>query len=271
MGTGGWILSARIKLPVFAVFILLSSEYSDLQPRSKIPDPKFPISKIHSILLMSRSALRVKICGITTADQAIAISQLGITTLGFICVQASPRWIEPEQIGAIAQALTPTPNRHRIGVFAQPSLETLAQTVRQGQLTGIQLHGDESLALAEAVRDRFPELELIKACRIREAADLELAQQFSATVDRLLLDAYHPTLLGGTGHSLDWKLLQTFAPPVPWLLAGGLTPDNVIEALSQVQPGGIDLSSGVEQSPGLKDLAQVQRLCHNLRTVAEIC
>jgi len=224
---------------------------------------------------MSRN-LRVKICGITQADQAIAITELGIRTLGFICVRKSPRWIEPEAIATISQALddhaqsTQAPKTKRIGVFAKADLATIQNTVEVGQLTGVQLHGDEPLEFAQQVRAALPNVEIIKAVRVRGAEDLAIVQTFATTVDALLLDAYHPTQLGGTGHQLDWSTMQEFAPPVPWLLAGGLKPDNVMEALSLLSPGGIDLSSGVEHSPGDKDLAQVKKLCHNLRAVAQM-
>ncbi len=214
--------------------------------------------------------LRVKICGITKIDQAIAITDLGIGTLGFICVRKSPRWIEPEAIGAIAQTLkTHAPETKRIGVFAKADLPTIQQTVAVGQLTGVQLHGDESLEFAQQVRQALPEVELIKAVRVRDAADLALAETFAATVDALLLDAYHPTQLGGTGHQIDWEMLRQFRPAVSWLLAGGLNPGNVTEALNLLEPGGIDLSSGVEHSPGDKDLALVKKLCHNLHAVTQ--
>ncbi len=216
-------------------------------------------------------ALRVKICGITQANQATAITDLGIRTLGFICVRKSPRWIEPPDIATISQALkTHAPATRRIGVFAKADLATIQDTVQVGQLTGVQLHGDESLAFAKQVRAALPKVELIKAVRVRGPEDLAMAETFTQTVDALLLDAYHPTQLGGTGHQIDWAMLREFSPTVPWLLAGGLKPDNVVEALNLLQPGGIDLSSGVEHSPGDKDLARVEKLCHNLRAVVKI-
>ncbi len=217
------------------------------------------------------TTLRVKICGITQAEQATAITDLGIRTLGFICVRKSPRWIEPQDIATISQALNAhAPATKRIGVFAKADLETIQQTVQIGRLTGVQLHGDEPLEFAQQVRTALPDVELIKAVRVRGAEDLALAETFAETVDALLLDAYHPTQLGGTGHQIDWAMLREFAPAVPWLLAGGLKPDNVAEALGRLQPRGIDLSSGVEHSPGDKDLAQVEKLCHNLHAMVQI-
>ena len=95
---------------------------------------------------------------------------------------------------------------------------------------------------------------------MKTSEDLDFAETYIDRVDTLLLDAYHPQQLGGTGHTLDWESLQQFRPSVPWLLAGGLKPDNVPEALKLLKPDGIDLSSGVERSPGDKDLAKVAQL-----------
>ena len=106
--------------------------------------------------------------------------------------------------------------------------------------------------------------EIIKALRVRSSEALNQADTYAGSVDTLLLDAYHPQMQGGTGQTLDWKSLQQFNPSCPWLLAGGLTPDNILDALNQVQPAGIDLSSGVERSPGDKDLTKVAKLFEQL-------
>ncbi|MBD0268833.1 MAG: phosphoribosylanthranilate isomerase [Cyanobacteria bacterium Co-bin8] len=211
--------------------------------------------------------MRVKICGITQADQAVAIAHLGATALGFICVPASPRYITPEHIDNIGEALKDTIQRslETVGVFADADLKTLETTVKTGQLSSIQLHGNESPELCRQIRQQLPGIAIIKALRIRSAQDLIQAVRFEPEVDGLLLDAYHPQLLGGTGKTLDWASLQSFQPACPWLLAGGLTPDNVVDALTQLSPDGIDLSSGVEVSPGVKDLDQVKRLFERLR------
>ncbi|MEB3233332.1 MAG: phosphoribosylanthranilate isomerase [Leptolyngbyaceae bacterium] len=208
--------------------------------------------------------MRIKICGITQPDQGVAIARLGATALGFICVPTSPRYVTPAQIQAITQPLLDPHFRSspvdRIGVFVNESLEKITQTVAQGQLNGVQLHGDESIEFCQQVKATLPQIELIKAFRIRNATALVSVYAYAAIADALLLDAYHPTLLGGTGHTLDWSLLQSFQPGCPWFLAGGLNPDNVGDAIAQVHPDGIDLSSGVERSPGQKDLAQVKHL-----------
>lgn len=207
--------------------------------------------------------LRVKICGITTVEQGSAIATLGATALGFICVPESPRYISPAQIGSITAALPP-PYPDCIGVFANASLPTIQATVARAHLTAVQLHGQESPAFCQAVRAALSQVELIKALRVRSAADLASAQTYEPYVDTLLLDAYHPTQLGGTGQTLDWEKLTQFRPARPWFLAGGLSPENVLSAIAQLAPTGIDLSSSIERSPGDKDLAKVAQLFEQL-------
>lgn len=207
--------------------------------------------------------MRVKICGITQASQGEAIAHLGATDLGFICVPASKRYITPTQIKAVVQNLSTSINL--IGVFANTTIPNICQCLSQADLTGIQLHGDESPEFCQQLRTVLaPEIEIIKAIRVKTSAALDRANAYAKIVDTLLLDAYHPDQLGGTGKTLDWGALQQFFPDCPWLLAGGLTPDNILEALKQINPTGIDLSSGVERSPGDKDLGKVARLFEQL-------
>jgi phosphoribosylanthranilate isomerase len=205
--------------------------------------------------------MRIKICGITQADQGCAIAQLGATALGFICVTASPRYVTPEQIKAMVQYLPAKIDC--IGVFANNSWEEIEKTVAVADLTGVQLHGNESPEFCRQLRQLLPQVEIIKALRVKNSQVAE-ADVYAKWVDTLLLDAYHPQELGGTGKTLDWANLQHFQPSCPWFLAGGLTPDNVLEALNQLDPNGIDLSSGVEQAPGDKDLDKVARLFNRL-------
>jgi phosphoribosylanthranilate isomerase len=206
--------------------------------------------------------MRIKICGITDAEQGSAIATLGATALGFICVAQSPRYVTPAQLQNLVTAL---PSIDCIGVFANAERATIVQTATTASLSGIQLHGQESPAFCQQLKQALPDVELIKAFRIRQAADLALIAPYEAVVDALLLDAYHPEQLGGTGHTLDWQALQQFQPQLPWFLAGGLTPENVAQALSHLRPDGIDLSSGVERAPGDKDLARVAQLFKQLQ------
>ena len=209
--------------------------------------------------------MRIKICGITKPEQGRSIAQQGATALGFICVRQSPRYILPEQIDRIVSSLPS--GIDRVGVFADASIAEIQQVVTIGQLNVVQLHGNESPEFCQQVRMALPKVELIKALRIRSNADLARSSLYRHVVNTLLLDAYHPGALGGTGKTLDWSALQQFCPDCAWFLAGGLTPENVLEALSLVQPDGIDLSSGVESAPGDKDLQKVARLFEQLRSI----
>jgi phosphoribosylanthranilate isomerase len=207
--------------------------------------------------------MRVKICGITQSQQGEAIAALGATALGFICVPNSPRYISPAQIQSIVASLPA--HTDKIGVFANSTIAQIKQTVLESGLTGVQLHGDESPEFCQQLRQTLPQVEIIKALRVRSPEHLQTATNYTQYVNTLLLDAYHPQQLGGTGQTLDWHKLQKFSPGLPWFLAGGLTPENITTALSQIQPDGIDLSSGVENKPGDKNLDQVALLFARLK------
>ncbi|MDS3860171.1 phosphoribosylanthranilate isomerase [Thermosynechococcaceae cyanobacterium BACA0444] len=207
----------------------------------------------------------LKICGLTQAPQAIEIAKLGVDAIGFICVPLSPRYIDPFKIQEITEKLAGFPNLLRVGVFANLELETIQKTVDIGQINTIQLHGQESPEFVTTLRTKFPNYTLIKALGVKDQASLDQAKIYAPLVDILLLDAYHPEQLGGTGRAWDWNLLKHFRPGCPWWLAGGLNPDNVVEAIRLTNPDGIDLSSGVELSPGVKNLTKVQALIQTLQ------
>ncbi|HAG84928.1 MAG TPA: phosphoribosylanthranilate isomerase [Cyanobacteria bacterium UBA12227] len=209
--------------------------------------------------------MRIKICGITKPQQGKAIAEFGATALGFMCVHSSPRYISDEIIYTIIEQLPS--HIDKIGVFANTNIKEILETVKKTGLTGIQLHGDESIEYCQQLRQSLPQVEIIKALRIRSQENLQTTANYTSFVDTLLLDAYHPEQLGGTGKTLDWTMLEKFQPNCPWFLAGGLTPDNILQALSQVKPSGIDLSSGVELSPGDKDLEKVAKLFEKLGSV----
>ena len=211
--------------------------------------------------------MRVKICGITKVEQGIAIARLGAQSLGFICVPASPRYVSPETIRLIVEQLPE--NVDRIGVFANSTIDNICQVVAESNLTGVQLHGDETAEYCDRLREFLPGIEMIKALRVKTSETLDTAAVYATHVDTLLLDAYHPEQLGGTGKTLDWQMLAEFRPSCPWLLAGGLRPDNVLSAIASLSDNnfsGVDLSSGVEIAPGDKDLTKVAKLFEQLKT-----
>jgi phosphoribosylanthranilate isomerase len=206
--------------------------------------------------------MRIKICGITNIEQGRKIAASGATDLGFICVPSSPRYLTIERLQPIIADLGTVVNT--VGVFADISVAAICEIVDRTNLATVQLHGMEPVAFCQKLRQALPTTEIIKAWRIRSSEDLKLIQTYVGVVDSLLLDAYHPDALGGTGQTLDWGQLQSFQPPIPWLLAGGLNPENILTALSQLNPDGIDLSSGVEIAPGNKNLASIDRLFREL-------
>lgn len=209
--------------------------------------------------------MRVKICGITQVDQAVAITRLGASDLGFICVEASPRYIAPAHIRPIVEALQAAGPVNTVGVFANANEPHIQSVMGEAGLCTVQLHGNETPEFCRQIRQALPSTKIIKAFHVRSAADLAATRAYEPYVDTLLLDAYHPHLLGGTGKTLDWAMLQTFRPQRPWLMAGGLNPGNITEALAKLSPDGIDLSSGVESAPGIKDLQKVARLFEQLQ------
>lgn len=207
--------------------------------------------------------MRVKICGITQPEQGRHIAELGADAIGVIGVRRSPRYVAPETIREIAAALPA--GTVLVGVFADADLDTIAATARTGNLSAIQLHGSETPEFCQRLRDRLSDLELVKAIRVRAPESLAAALTYAAVADSLLLDAYHPQQLGGTGRTLDWTALRDWRSPLPWFLAGGLTPENVAEAIA-LRPDGLDLSSGVECALGVKDLARVAELMSVVRS-----
>lgn len=209
------------------------------------------------------ACMYIKICGITKIDQAQAIAQMGINAIGFICVSSSPRYITASAIAQITTKLIPYHSKlDLIGVFLNASIEEICQTVEQGGLNGVQLHGDESPEFCREVRSHLDQLKsnikLIKALRVKDQLGLEQAQLYSDAVDAILLDAYDPQMAGGTGKTIDWQMLRDFCPHCDWWLAGGLSPENVEQAIALVCPIGLDVSSGVERSAGDKDLSKVK-------------
>jgi phosphoribosylanthranilate isomerase len=216
----------------------------------------------------------IKICGLTKLDQAQAIAKMGVDALGFICVASSPRYIRATAIGQITSSLLSAQSEiarsselDLIGVFLNASISEICQTVIIAGLNAVQLHGDESPEFCVQLRSQLnttnPKIKLIKALRVKDQAGLEQAHLFSNVVDAVLLDAYDPQMAGGTGKTLDWQMLRDFRPACDWWLAGGLSPENVGDAIALVCPNGLDISSGVERSAGDKDLTKVKKFVQN--------
>jgi phosphoribosylanthranilate isomerase len=192
----------------------------------------------------------VKICGITNVADGIQAAEAGADALGFIFYGSSPRCVSPAAAAAIIRQVPPFVVK--VGVFVNAAPEQVLETVAQCGLNVLQFHGDEPPEYC----GQFG-LMTIKAFRMRDAASLEALQHYAT--DAWLLDTYNPGLPGGTGERFDWDLAiqaQRFGRPI--FLAGGLSPENVSDAVRRVKPYAVDVSSGVEASPGRKDPAKVR-------------
>jgi len=202
---------------------------------------------------------RIKVCGITRKQDALNAVALGVDALGFVFYEKSPRYISARQAASIIASLPPFVSA--VGLFVNPTQNEIDAILQTCPLDVLQLHGDESPAFCAAQRRR-----VIKAVPVAEAADLDAAASYDCTI---LLDARAPEgVYGGTGQSFDWTLLRDFVHPRPVMLAGGLDADNVREALSIRQCYGVDVSSGVETSPGIKDAEKISRFVAAVRRAA---
>ena len=191
---------------------------------------------------------RVKICGITNLDDACHASACGADALGFVFYPGSPRCIDPGQAQRIIAELPPMITT--VGLFVNESPARIRQTVEFCGLNAVQLHGDE-----EPDQCCYAPYRVIKALRLRSNMDDRVFSAYQ--VSALLLDAYVPDKPGGTGQRCDWARAKKIASRHRVILAGGLNPENVAEAIRQVQPYGVDVSSGVEKKPGQKDPEKV--------------
>jgi phosphoribosylanthranilate isomerase len=198
--------------------------------------------------------VRVKFCGITNLDDGREAARLGAWAIGLNHHRQSPRFCEPEVAAEIGASLKR--RLQVVGVFVNPSLDQLAAAAEDESLTMIQLHGDEGPAFCQEVARRTG-CKVIKALRVRSGADVRAAEAYRT--DLHLLDAHRPGTPGGTGESFDWELLAGRRSDVPLILAGGLNPKNVADAVATVRPFAVDVATGVEAEPGVKDHALMAR------------
>jgi phosphoribosylanthranilate isomerase len=198
--------------------------------------------------------VHVKICGITRPEDAELATSLGAWAIGLIFHEPSPRAVDVTTAAQIGSEYRRT--AEVAGVFVNRPLDEIAELADVCSLSMIQLHGDEGPVYADELRRRTG-LKILKSGRVRDAADLQALNAFRQ-VDYHLVDAHHPELFGGTGDTFDWQLLRGRRSKVPLILSGGLTPDNVTDAIRATHPWGVDSASGTEASPGVKDPAKVE-------------
>lgn len=196
---------------------------------------------------------KVKICGITNLQDALLSVKAGADALGFNFYEKSPRFILPEKTGKIVEWL---PNEvMKVGVFVNETMENIVKTSKIAGLSAIQLHGDESPEFARQLMAET-DMEIIKVFRVSKDFRPEHVLEYEA--DAILLDAYSPKERGGTGEIFDWEIAASVQDLFPKMyLAGGLSSENVAQAVRIVRPYAVDVASGVESSPGKKDPIKV--------------
>jgi phosphoribosylanthranilate isomerase len=204
------------------------------------------------------TTVKIKICGLTSLGDALLALAAGADALGFMFYEPSPRYVTFDQAGAIIRRLPPF--IAKVGVFVNAPEAAVRRAVAECGLDCLQFHGEETPAFCR----RFAPLKVIKAFGIQNADSLAALPAYAT--DAWLLDSYVPGVPGGTGAQFNWDLaLAAKRHGVPIILAGGLGPDNVAEAIQRVRPYGLDVASGVESAPGKKDPAKVRDLIARAR------
>ncbi len=201
--------------------------------------------------------MKVKICGITNIDDAMVAAEAGADYLGFIVFPKSPRYVAPETIREITAQLPGTVKK--VGVFVNPEPELVQEVIDHCGIDIVQLHGDESPEFASL----YSRNKVWKAVHLTDAAQID---DFAAyPVSAFVVDSMVKGLRGGTGICCDWQLAAQAAARFDVMLAGGINADNAVEAVRAVSPYGLDVASGVEKSPGLKDHEKIRNLFNNLK------
>ncbi|MEM8790602.1 MAG: phosphoribosylanthranilate isomerase [Pseudomonadota bacterium] len=209
--------------------------------------------------------MKVKICGLTRPEDVAAAAKAGADYLGFIFFPPSPRFISPDQAGDLMRGAPD--GVAKVAVTVDPDDELIDQ-LRALPVDVLQLHGRESPERVSELKRRTG-LPVIKALGIREAADLDQIDRYAPVADQLLLDSKPPkeaTRPGGNALSFDWRLLSNRTWPLPWLLSGGLTAENIAEAIRITGATQLDLSSAVESAPGIKDHVKIRRFIETARS-----
>ena len=214
--------------------------------------------------------IRVKICGVTTEKDAQMVALAGADAIGLNFFPDSPRFIADEYDARKIQAILTPLRVLSIGLFVNPNPDDVAKMVHFVGLDGVQLHGEETPELAEKIRKACNKrIQLWKAYRIGSDADVKNVIKEDFPCDALLLDArVKGDARGGTGHAFDWGLLEGFPRKKPLVLAGGLKPDTVEEAIQRVKPDAVDTASGVESKPSVKDQEKTLAFIQNARKAA---
>jgi phosphoribosylanthranilate isomerase len=207
--------------------------------------------------MRERMTTVVKICGITRVEDALAAARCGAHAVGVVCYRPSPRYVSPGQAAAIVAALPPFVSV--VALFVDAGAEEVRAVIAEARCHLLQFHGAEPPPYCSQFG-----LPYIKAVRVRPGVDLLQYAHAYREAKGLLLDAYVDGTHGGTGTTFDWSLIPR-AMPLPVVLSGGLNPENVAQAVCAVRPWAVDVSSGVEAAPGIKDAARIAAFMSGVR------
>ena len=215
----------------------------------------------------SKRSTAIKICGLTKTSQARSIAEFKINAIGVIGVKNSPRFVpEEECIKIFNEVDKVSTSIEKVLVIANEKSEEVKYiNNRSTPPSVIQLHGNESVDYCCKLKNEFPTIKLWKAFRVKSIYDLENISQYEKNIDAILLDAWDDNSLGGTGNRVPIELLINKTFKVPWILAGGISAEIIPEIFSKLRPDGIDASSRLETSPGIKDIRKVESLVREIR------
>ena len=215
----------------------------------------------------SKKSTAIKICGITKTSQARSIAELKINAIGVIGVKNSPRFVPEEECMKIFNEVEKVSSSiEKVLVIANAKLaEVKCINNRSTPPSVIQLHGNESVDYCRELKNEFPRIKIWKAFRLKAINDLENISQYEKNIDAILIDAWDDKSLGGTGNRVPIELLLNKTFKAPWILAGGISAEIIPEIFSKLRPDGIDASSRLEISPGIKDIKKVASLVREIR------
>ena len=217
---------------------------------------------------MPKTKTLVKICGLTTLTQATQIAQFGVDAIGIISVEESPRYISAENKKRIFKNLESLyPKIERVSVVKNSPIDVIIKNfLGSPSETIIQLHGDEDLDYCKKIKQEIPNIGIWKAFRIKNEDDLNKIKPYQNFIDAILLDSWNEETYGGSGKKINSAYLKNLNFSKPWWLAGGISLNWIDEIINDIKPCGLDISSSIEHSPGLKDLKKTERLIKYLKS-----
>ena len=209
----------------------------------------------------------VKICGITSIEQAVQVAELGTNAIGIISVNESPRYISPEKKKEIFKTLKDLyPNIDRVSVVKDSPIDSIIKGfLGEPNENIIQLHGDEDIDYCQKLKQKVPNIFLWKAFRIKNKEDLDKIKPYENFVDAILLDSWNEETYGGSGKRIEQKYLEDISFSKPWWIAGGVSSEWIDVILKKIKPNGIDISSSIETAPGIKDLEKTKQIIKEIK------